>query len=208
MIESNVLPKTKSKTKSNGLPKTKSKTKSNVLPKTKSKTKSNITPKSKSKSKSNIKFSVSSEKNPILMKLINNPINTSIIASLGGLSTAAAKHIYNNYGHYAIKGYSAELKRFNNHDYDQLKSLFDKNLTFKFYMDSGLQFSRNNFRDDKEKIKDYNAQFPNDQIKSYQDYVKKNNKEYALKDHQTYIFNATRSPPEDITASLDDLSKL
>lgn len=166
--------------------------------KVKSKNSSKVKPKSSIKVKSKEK-----ENSSLLMKLINNPINTSIITSLGGLGTFAVKHIISDYGEYALQGYTKELKRFNKHDYKELKSLFN-NLTFKYYMDSGLQFARENYRLDKEKIKEYNEAFPKRPILSFQDYVRNNGKDYDI-NKQKYIIQATRSPPEILTPSMENL---
>lgn len=163
----------------------------------------------KPKTSSKVKSKVSSKINPkeklnkILINLINNPIHTSVITSLGGAGTFAATYIYKNYGEYALHGYTKELKQFNKHDYKILKPLFE-DLSFKYYMDSGLQFARENYRLDKEKIKEYNDAFPKNKIESFYQYVKNNGKEYEIK-KKNYMLDATRPPPETMTQSMENL---
>lgn len=203
MVKSKYSTKIKPKGSTKIKQKTAIKSKTTIKPKSSSKVK----PKSLSKVKSKLKSNEKPKDSSILMKLINNPINTSIITSLGGLGTFAIKHIISDYGEYALKGYTKELKRFNKHDHKELKSLFEKGLTFKYYMDSGLQFARENYKLDTQKIKEYNEAFPKNPILSFQDYVRKDGDDYEINKHK-YVINARRSPPEILTPSLQNLSEI
>jgi len=71
-------------------------------------------------------------------------------------------------------------------------------------MDSGLNFARENYRIDKEKIKEYNITFPKNPILSFQDYVRNDKQEYII-DGYKYMIQATRSPPEILTPSMENL---
>lgn len=128
---------------------------------------------SKSKSVTKTKVKSVTKKSVGLSKLSLIGLSSIVGAGLLGvgalLKSELLPYIKENYGEYAV-GYKKEKEQFDK-DYDYLINRYT-GLTFKFYMKNRLFRIRQNYIDDKEKIRDYNnGKDQSKQILTLQDYL-------------------------------------